>query len=176
MAEENQPNPFQTTYRLVVMAGTLACGSMAAYHFGPPPDRLAALINSAALYAGVTAAPDALASGSDSFTAGADAPAPFELETAPEHRLEFPASFAAAEAAPFPVQQASYAAAAPSAPAPQPEVRPIGVGADRVYQAVMTKPVPASDGVLKMQIDAIGDTPEQAAQRLAAKLAARPVR
>lgn len=42
------PTAGQTIYRLSVMVGTLSIGSMAAYLYGPPPEKLAGLINTAA--------------------------------------------------------------------------------------------------------------------------------
>jgi hypothetical protein len=40
-----QPTAFQTAYRLTIMVGTLAVGSMAAYRYGPEPERLAETID-----------------------------------------------------------------------------------------------------------------------------------
>ena len=41
-------HPLKALYRMIVMAGVLAVGSMAAYLYGPPPEQLAGMINDVA--------------------------------------------------------------------------------------------------------------------------------
>lgn len=192
-AVSQQPTAFQTAYRLTIMVGTLAVGSMAAYRYGPEPERLAetidyvaSMVNEATGEAAVE--PDSLAS----------------LESAP---LAEPAAFGAVPdlwsepAAPnnsaphydAAVQQASalvpieeepprgagdferlererLTAPLLAAGATQADVAAWGRGADSVYRATASAPVSGDAAGLERRFDAIGATPEEAVQTLAAEV------
>jgi uncharacterized phage protein gp47/JayE len=199
-----QPTAFQTAYRLTIMVGTLTVGSMAAYRYGPEPERLAETIDYVASMVNevtgeATAEPDSLAS----------------LESAP---LAEPAAFGAAPdlwsepAAPnngaprydAAVQQASalvpieeeqppravgdferlererLTAPLLAAGATQADVAAWGRGADSVYRATASAPVRGNatgDAAgLERRFDAIGATPEEAVQTLAAEVRSATMR
>lgn len=198
-----QPTAFQTAYRLTIMIGTLAVGSMAAYRYGPEPERLAETIDYVASMVNeatgeAAAEPDSLAS----------------LESAP---LAEPAAFGVAPdlwsepAAPSndaprydaAVQQASalvpieeeppraagdferlererLTAPLLAAGATQADVTVWGRGADSVYRATASAPVRSNAtgeaAGLERRFDAIGATPEEAVQTLAAEVRSATMR
>lgn len=143
-----QPTPFQSLYRLTVMVGALVVGSMAAYRYGPPPERLASMIDSTVerieemreQYTETKPAPDAGLS--ESRLAGASAP-----EAAP--------AWGTAPPSPPPLGQAS-------SPAPSGGegvvVEPIGESG-LAYRATGSA---AGPGGLVRRFDAIAETPEKA--------------
>ncbi|TWU00617.1 hypothetical protein Pla108_15690 [Botrimarina colliarenosi] len=189
----NKPTPFQTCYRLTIMVGTLAVGSMAAYRYGPEPAELAELIDRAASL--VAEVP----------SRGASDPSAMALTEAPAAELDL---LQPAPALPSPpvassdwrhydtaVQPASALAplATPSTDAPPPaDLEPLererltapllavgatradvtawGRGAATVYRATASAPVGEVGGGLERQFDAVGETPEAAVAELAAEI------
>lgn len=204
-AVSQQPTAFQTTYRLTIMLGTLAVGSMAVFRYGPEPERLAETIDYVASM--VNEATGEAAAEPDSVAL---------LETAP---LAEPMAFGSAPdlgnqpvAAPGydaprydgAVQQASalvpieeeeppratgdierlererLTAPLLAAGATQADVAAWGRGADTVYRATASAPVRGNatgDAAgLERRFDAIGSTPEEAVQTLAAEVRSATMR
>lgn len=140
-------SPLQTLYRLTVMTGVLVVGSMAAYRYGPPPERLADLIDGAASRIGELP---------QEFAPAADPTAP--LAAAPEAAPAF---------APPPAPM--FAATPASAPA-QPLVGVESIGATgQVYRATAAAPGPAG---MTRRFDAVGETAAAARAAVVAKMAA----
>ncbi|MEQ8849436.1 hypothetical protein [Botrimarina sp.] len=197
---EQEASPLRTLYRSAVMLGTLACGAMAAYHYGPPPERLATLINSAAQHAGLAYA-DPIGEEAESATPADSVAQAAALFAGPPDdaiqlaSLQEPMAGGSADAN---TQADAVIQPLLAAGAQRAEVRPIGAGADQVFQAIAVAPaeLDSQDSVdqglvgqgfgeqgfgeqgfgeqgLTVRLDALGDTPEEAVGRLVEKLSAR---
>ena len=172
------------------MVGTLAVGSMAAYRYGPEPEHLAETIDYVASMVSeavdeTAGAPESLASLE---TAPLAEPAPFAAAPAlwnePAAASHFDGAVQLASApAPIEEEEPSRTSAdferlererltAPllAAGASQADVTAWGRGADTVYRATASAPVSGEAAGLERRFDAIGSTPEQAVQTLAAEV------
>lgn len=192
-AVSQQPTAFQTAYRLTIMVGTLAVGSMAAYRYGPEPERLAETIDYVASMVNevtgeATAEPNTLGSLDSASLAE---PAAFESApnlwnepTAPNNGApRYDAAVQQASAL-VPIEEEAPRAAgdferlererltAPllAAGATQADVAAWGRGAESVYRATASAPVSGDAAGLERRFDAIGATPEEAVQTLAAEV------
>lgn len=185
------PTAGQTIYRLSVMVGTLSIGSMAAYLYGPPPEKLASLINTAAnsfaeMAEHRNSAPTVVAGASN-------------LTEAPASGLVAGSVFGTNEAlssTPINSQSIARSVVAPIEPAEllrqagatESSVTPWGAAnpttGQSLYRAAATIPVngpnngslngPAggqmvSTGMVE-RLDAIGETPEKAVEALLAQM------
>lgn len=144
-----QDTPLQTLYKLTIMTGTLAVGSLAAYRYGPPAEDLAAGINRV-----IAMAEERIGSEPQAFAADHKAQ-PLETASAPVF-----------DAAVAPVAFAeSVAPSAPASPAvPGAVVEPWGN--EGMHRASVSMP-----GRLgSKRYDAIGASPGEALERLATKI------
>ncbi len=196
-----QPSAFQTAYRLTIMVGTLAVGSMAAYRYGPEPERLAETIDYVASMVNqgtgeAAAEPDSLASVE---TAPLSEPAPFEAAPALWNEpvgarydgavQQASADLSAERLTPIEEEDPSrldgdferlererLTAPLLAAGATQADVTAWGSGADAVYRATASAPVSGDARGLQRRFDAIGATPEEAVQTLVAEVRSSTLR
>jgi hypothetical protein len=199
-AVSQQPTPFQTAYRLTIMGGTLVVASMAAYRYGPEPERLAETIDYVASMVNevtgeATAEPNTLGS-----LDSAPLAEPAAFESAPNLWNEPTAPNNGAPRYDAAVQQASalvpieeeeppraagdferlererLTAPLLAAGATQADVAAWGRGAESVYRATASAPVSGDAAGLERRFDAIGATPEEAVQTLAAEVRSATMR
>lgn len=170
------------------MLGSLTIGSMAAYRYGPAPETLADLIDrtvAGAIPAGST--PD---DGSGGATAEAWA-APAGLALGPEGRAGDPPRFdpaimPAGGAIPLDsparvgvldrTEVERLVAPVLAAGATYANVEPWGKGSEPVYRATASAPAGVSAPDLERRFDAIGATPHEAAERVAAEVRSASLR
>lgn len=159
-------SPLQAFFRLVIMTGTLSVGSLAAYQYGPPAEDLAKGINSAVSVVQERWDEYAGKESTSATTAGTLPAAPAAEPEAPRFdSAVMPAAFAE------PVPPAAQATAStPAAAAPGATVEPWGN--EGLHRASVSVPGPIGE----RHYDAIGDSPEQALERLAAEVNATRVR
>jgi hypothetical protein len=197
-----QPTAFQTAYRLTIMLGTLTVGSLAAYRYGPDAERLAESIDYVASIVGA-AADDAATSldttGLHSMgpeSAGPEIePAPFTPDLAFSHQPAPPRYDAAVQPASglTPIEQPAPAPPANSgsmsaldrerltapllaAGATRADVMAWGRGPQTVYRASASASVSGDAAGLERRFDAIGSTPEEAVETLAAEIRSSSLR
>lgn len=173
-------NPLTTLYRLVVMLGVLACGSMAALRYGPKPAELAEMIDGAASM--VVEVPGSEGDVLD--TELGTEPAPFRSEqaglaplpatpasVAPDLPRIDPAVRQASAAMPIELsesaaidtlEQARLTAPLHSAGATRAAITPWG----GMYRASASVPAGGAATGLERQLDALGETPEAAVAAL----------
>ncbi len=182
--KSKKPTPFQTASRLLIMVGTLACGSLAAWNYGPEPDRLAEMIDSAASMVievpstdradeGLSEAPPAPFDPSQAASLAPLAPATEEIPRwdpaiqqasalQPVTRAAVPRT-----AAPAPVdtlERERLTAPALAAGATRADVQPWGNGTEPLFRATAAAPTGAPG--LEQRLDAYGATPEAAVASL----------
>jgi hypothetical protein len=178
------------------MGGTLVVASMAAYRYGPEPERLAETIDYVASMVNevtgeATAEPNTLGSLDSAPLAE---PAAFEsapnLWNEPTAAPHYDAAVQQASAlVPIEEEEPPRAAGdyerlererltAPllAAGATQADVAAWGRGADSVYRATASAPVSGDAAGLERRFDAIGATPEEAVQTLAAEVRSATMR
>lgn len=185
MASE-QPTPFQTFSRLAIMLGTLACGTLAAWHYGPKPGQLAEMIDTtAAMMIEVpereTTPPEG-ASVAPAFgsTDGSAPAAPQSVDQADTPRWDSAVQQASAIA---PVERTApvtepaqldtlererLTAPALAAGAIRADVQPWGSGEPSLYRATAAASTGAAG--LQRRLDAYGETPEAAVASLVEEL------
>ena len=162
----------QSLYRLTVMAGTLFVGSMAAYLYGPPPERVADLLNMAI---------GKLSEVTDQLNEHRDSNSPI-AESNPV--IAQASAHPATESALFaPPPVASVLQETTISPGIQTEVDPteplrqagatqasvVPWGSDHSLYRAAAK-IPVSPGGLTRQLDAIAETPEKAVQAVLAQV------
>lgn len=169
----NTASPLQSLYRLTVMAGTFAVGGMAAYHYGPPPERLAGWIDQAVERVGElqaeasTPAAPAAPSGVAQASAELEAPPAFG-NASPDATLALWEDTATADAfgaAAAPVDHAERLRAAGAVSA---SVEPWGTSG-LAYRA--TASAPTGSG-MSHRFASIAETPEEATNKVVAQLRA----
>ena len=165
-------SPFQSFYRMVVMAGTLGVGSMAAYQYGPPPEKLADLIDQgmdriAEMQAGENT--PAVSSQPPPFATTTDTTAPRFADP----QVEAASALLSLETLSLETlsleTQSEGATLLLEAGATDASVKPWGIQG-KVYRAAASMPVGAS-GMMR-QFDAIAETAEQATQDVLAQVRA----
>lgn len=167
MARQN--TPFQSLYRTVVMAGTLAVGSMAAYQYGPPPEKLGDLIDQGMerieeMRSGENAT--VVDSEPPPFASTTNTPAPRFSDT----QIQTASALLTPPTATPPTKIANGGAALLlEAGAAEATVEPWGIQG-KVYRAAASMPVGATG--MARQFDAIAETPEQATQDVLAQVRA----
>jgi len=166
------PSPLTTLYRLTIMMGALACGSLAAYRYGPEPAELAAFINRTAERLGVATQSPSAAPEPELFVADeaspADTSAPrFDAAVRPASDLQ-----PIERDTPNPptlqdvAQSERLVAPVIAAGASRAEVTPWGRGTPRVFRATAAMPVGEAATGLERRFDAVGETPEAAVAAL----------
>lgn len=181
------PTFFQTATRLVIMVGTLACGSLAAWHYGPEPDQLADLIDQTAAmvidvpqsidqtkpveglgeaiaFAQIEASSDEAPAVSDelprwdSAVEPATAMTPIESPArAPSHLMD-------------PLERERLTAPVLAAGATRADIQPWGPGQTPAYRATAAAAVGRGTVGLERRYDAFGETPEAAVASLMQQL------
>lgn len=156
--------PFQSLYRMMVMAGTLGIGSMAAYQYGPPPEKLADLIDQGM---------QRIAEMRGGETAPVVDAEPLLLATTAEGAAprfsDSQIQTAAAFSLPVAGTKSEGAALLLEAGATEATVEPWGIQG-KVYRAAASMPVGATG--MTRQFDAIAESAEQATQDVLAQVQA----
>ena len=177
-------SPFQSFYRLIVMVGTLGVGSMAAYLYGPPPDKLADLIDQgmariAEMQSGESAssaekASDLLSSEPPPFVTTTDTSNPRIADPLVQSASTFlsPPNLSPGSATPTGDKGESQLLEAGAA---QASVEPWGIQG-KAYRATASMPIGVNG--MTRQFDAIAETAEQATQEVLTQvqIAAQAVR
>ncbi len=174
------PTTGQTIYRLSVMVGTLSVGSMAAYLYGPSPEKLASLINTTTNAVVEMAEHRSSAFGANEASQLAETSPKFPPNT-PLFEANSTSSAGLSNTQPYAVKEfatndiAGYDGAEllRRAGATSSTITPWG-GVDSatgqtLFRAAATMPVGSSD-LLVEQLDAIGDSPEKAVEALLAQM------
>lgn len=162
----------QSLYRLTVMAGTLFVGSMAAYLYGPPPERVADLMNMAT--GKLSEVASQLNEYRDSNSPIAESsPVIAQASTQPttQSTLFAPPSVASV------LQETGISAKIQAETDPTEPLRQAGAtqasvvpwGSDHSLYRAAAK-IPVSPGGLTRQLDAIAETPEKAVQAVLAQV------
>ncbi len=167
---QSQPSSFQTLSRAVIMLGTLVVGGLAWCVYGPPPERLAPILNEASRLVNEALARDGSPTPDtdrDNLTAWDDPQAAFAA---------LDAVVADGEAWPSAV---APAIATPSTTSPEDQLRQLGAhevavdawGQSGLYRCRCVVPVAGSTDFLR-NFDAVEPTAEQAIERVASDVRA----
>ncbi|MEN0111800.1 MAG: hypothetical protein AAF805_13860 [Planctomycetota bacterium] len=194
MADARQESPVQTVYRLAVVGGLLACGSMAAIHYGPEAGDLADMIDqTASMVVELDETPEAPAGMADGATSAIEPAALFAGvtgDTQPTQATDvaprfddqvLPASGLIAEPAPAAtlpagpsdldrLERERLTAPLLAAGAERADVHPWGNDGNRMYRATASAPVGSPAARLLREFDAVAATPEAAVAAVRSQL------